>query len=155
MGFVSGGCRYPDDYQSIFNNINMFPSGGKPQPLASEYEGYYENMRNKWHEKYEREKRERIKNFKFFERMFEGAEHPNGEDYGSRDNPLNDEVGAEYHIDYPFNVFGLKKSSSKEDMKKAYRKKVLETHPDKTGEDSEDEFRVIQEAYEYYTNYIL
>ena len=50
MGFVSGGCHYPDGYQSIFNNINMFPSGGKPQPLASEYSYYDEYERNKWHQ---------------------------------------------------------------------------------------------------------
>jgi len=143
MGFVSGGCHYPDDYQSIFNNINMFPSGGKRQPLASEYEGYYEYMRDKWHQQYEREKRQKC-HHQWFE-----------EDYGQRENPLHDEVGPEYHIDYPFNVFGLKKSSSQEDMKKAYRKKILETHPDKTGEDSDEEFREVQEAYEYYTNYIL
>ena len=57
--------------------------------------------------------------------------------------------------DYPFSVFGLKKSSSEEDMKKAYHKAVRETHPDKTGEDTEDEFRQVQEAYEYYQNYII
>ena len=42
-------------------------------------------------------------------------------------------------------------SASDEDMKKAYHKAVRETHPDKTGCDSEDEFREVQEAYEYYT----
>ena len=40
-------------------------------------------------------------------------------------------------------------------MKKAYHKAVRETHPDKTGEDTEDEFRQVQEAYEYYQNYII
>lgn len=149
MGFVSGCCHYSDDYRSTAHQIDMFPSGGIfTKPDKDIYPDHEEYMRNKWHEQYEREKRERMKNFKFFERMFE-------EDYGPRDNPLHDEVGPEYHIDYPFNVFGLKKSSSQEDMKKAYRKKVLETHPDKTGEDSEDEFREVQEAFEYYTNYIL
>ena len=35
--------------------------------------------------------------------------------------------------DYPYCVFGLKRSASDEDMKKAYRKSVLKAHPDKGG----------------------
>jgi len=149
MGFISGGCHYSSNYRSTAHPIDMFPSGGKFTKADDIYPDYEEYMRNKWKEEYEDEKRERMKNFKrFWERMFE-------EEYGERSHPLDDEVGPEYHIDYPFNVFGLKKSASQEDMKKAYRSKILETHPDKTGEDSEDQFREVQEAYEYYRSYIL
>tara|TARA_R110001599_G_scaffold330474_1_gene544913 strand:- start:383 stop:748 length:366 start_codon:yes stop_codon:yes gene_type:complete len=46
-----------------------------------------------------------------------------------------------------FKILGLKRSSSQEDIKKAFRAKALETHPDKTGDDGE-EFRKVREAYE-------
>ncbi len=148
MGFVSGGCHYSSNYRSIANPIDMFPSGGRWTKPDDVYPDHEEYLRNKWKQEYEDQKRENMKNFRFFERMFE-------EQFGERSHPLDDDVGPEYNINYPFNVFGLKKSASQEDMKKAYRSKVLETHPDKTGQDSDDEFREVQEAYEYYRSYIL
>ena len=51
--------------------------------------------------------------------------------------------------DYPYNVFGLKRSASDDDMKKAYRKAVMKAHPDKGG--SNELFRKIREAWEYFT----
>ena len=53
-------------------------------------------------------------------------------------------------LDYPFSVFKMKRSSSHEDMKKAYRRLLLETHPDKTDYDSDEEFIEVQEAWENY-----
>jgi len=50
--------------------------------------------------------------------------------------------------DYPESVFGLKKSNSQEDMKKAYRKAMLNSHPDKGGDP--EEFRKYREAWEDY-----
>lgn len=57
---------------------------------------------------------------------------------------------GEQESDYPYSVFGLKKSDSHEDMKKAYRSAILKAHPDKGG--SADEFRFYQEAWQYYSS---
>jgi len=79
-------------------------------------------------------------------------------DYGERAMPCSyDEMNPEdeERKDYPFSMFGLKRSASQEDMKTAYRKLILETHPDRTGNDSSFEFRSIQEAYEYYKDFIM
>ena len=43
-------------------------------------------------------------------------------------------------------ILGVEVGSSKSEIKKAYREKVLETHPDKGG--NNEEFIRIQEAYE-------
>ena len=52
--------------------------------------------------------------------------------------------------DYPECVFGLKKSSSYEEMKKAYRDAILQSHPDKSGKEDTQEFRMYQQAWEDY-----
>ena len=49
--------------------------------------------------------------------------------------------GADY-----YEVLGVNKSSTQEEIKKAYRKMAIEHHPDKGG--SEDNFKKITEAYE-------
>jgi len=54
--------------------------------------------------------------------------------------------------DYPECVFGLKKSSSYEEMKKAYRDAILQSHPDKSGKEDTEEFRMYQQAWEDYTS---
>ena len=50
--------------------------------------------------------------------------------------------------EYPQCVFGLRRSSSYEEMKKAYRKAMLESHPDKGGDP--EEFRIYRQAWEDY-----
>lgn len=45
----------------------------------------------------------------------------------------------------PYKILGLDKSCSNEDIKKAYRKLALKTHPDKGGSDSD--FQKINDAY--------
>ena len=45
-----------------------------------------------------------------------------------------------------YDVLGIDKDSEDEDIKKAFRKKALETHPDKGGDP--EEFRKVREAYE-------
>ena len=50
------------------------------------------------------------------------------------------------NIDY-YNVLGLKKEASKEEIKKTYRKMSLKHHPDRKG-GSEEAFKKINEAYE-------
>ena len=46
-------------------------------------------------------------------------------------------------------ILGVKPGASEEEVKKAYRKKAIETHPDKGG--NEEEFQKINEAYEILT----
>jgi DnaJ-domain-containing protein 1 len=55
-------------------------------------------------------------------------------------NPFGEE-------DKYFQVLGLKRSASQEDIKHAFREKARETHPDKGGD--EEEFKIVREAYEY------
>lgn len=45
-----------------------------------------------------------------------------------------------------YRVLGLEQNASRAAIKQAYRRRVLETHPDKGGKESE--FRIVQEAYE-------
>lgn len=63
------------------------------------------------------------------------------------DNPFEEERRSFYEEeDKHFQVLGLKRSASQEDIKDAFRKKALETHPDKGGD--EEEFKIVREAYE-------
>ena len=48
--------------------------------------------------------------------------------------------------DENYSILGLKRSASQEDIKNAFRKKALETHPDKGGDP--EEFKKVREAYE-------
>tara|TARA_R100000541_G_scaffold41677_2_gene49124 strand:+ start:419 stop:838 length:420 start_codon:yes stop_codon:yes gene_type:complete len=137
-------------YENIAYPLSSFPSQGKWEHIPETYIDYQKLLDERIKKQEEERQREseshnysKFKNF--FDQYFDN--------YGERENPLDCEY-EEYDDEYPHSVFGLKKSASQEDMKTAYRKAVRATHPDKTGEDSEDEFREVQEAWEYYTNYI-
>jgi len=137
-------------WESIAYPLYQSPHGGINSPLDESYIEYQRLL----DERIEKEKRE----FEEKRRQNQDREFRN---FWRRFDPFFDErppPPQEYEDldeDYPFNIFGLKRSASDEDMKKAYHKAVRQTHPDKTGEDSEDEFREVQEAYEYYTNYMI
>ena len=48
-----------------------------------------------------------------------------------------------------YEILGVKKDASKEELKKTYRKLVKKHHPDVSKEeDAEEKFREVQEAYE-------
>jgi len=51
---------------------------------------------------------------------------------------------SKYH-----DILGVKPGATEDEIKKAYRKKAIETHPDKGG--SEEEFQKVSEAYEILT----
>ena len=138
-GFFCSGCYY-EEYSSIAYPLSSFPSGGLWKKLPSFYMDYekefkrQESKRKKQQEeKYNHKSQEQQRNF--FKSFF-----------GWDDADLSDEIKLDQ--DYPYNVFGLKKSASSEDMKKAYRKEILKSHPDKGG--SNELFRKVQEAWEYF-----
>jgi DnaJ-domain-containing protein 1 len=131
------------------NRMFSSPSGGSYNKLPEFYNEYQEYL----DERILREKEERERQSQADYDKFKNFFNQNFHDYGKRDHPVDFEF-EEHDAGYPFSVFGLKKSASQEDMKKAYHKAARDTHPDKTGENTEDEFREIQEAYEYYTNYL-
>ena len=63
------------------------------------------------------------------------------------ENPFEEREGPSIAKDTAsLNVLGLKRSSSQEDIKKAFREKALKTHPDKGGDPAD--FRKVREAYE-------
>jgi len=137
-------------YENIAYPLSSFPSQGNWEQLPESYIDYQKllderikKQEEELHSEYERHNYSKFKNF--FDQYFHN--------YGERENPLDCEY-EEYDEEYPHSVFGLKKSASQEDMKTAYRKAVRATHPDKTGEDSEDQFREVQEAWEYYQRII-
>lgn len=140
MSFVVGGCRYPKNYRWISQPLSMSPHGGLWKSYPKYYQDYDEYLKWKREEAERKWREERDANFKeFFKRFFGGF-------YGFDE----EEDKSKLEPDYPYSVFGLKKSASNEDMKKAYRKSVLKAHPDKGG--SAEAFRKIQEAWNYFKN---
>ena len=123
-----------DYYEFMFSN----DSGSRPDPLPDYYKGDY------------RYKQKEQDSYDFYDDNF------------TRRNPFEDFTGGESHWqdkadmtdfgetddEYPYSVFGLKRSSSDEDMKKAYREAMLKTHPDKGGD--VEEFRMYREAWEWH-----
>lgn len=138
-------------WESIAYPLSQSPHGGMYKPLDESYIEYekllserLENQRREYEEKRRKEQEREFRNFwRRFDPFFDDRPPPQDFEYEDLDK------------DYPYCVFGLKRSASDEDMKKAYHKAVRATHPDKTGYDSEDQFREVQEAYEYYTNYMI
>ena len=138
MGFFCSGCYY-SEYSSLAYPLSSFPSGGVFNKRPDYYHDYENHMRQKRRAREEAEEKERSKRFKnFFEGFF-------GYDTGFDNDDSNKES---LDRDYPYNVFGLKRSASDDDMKKAYRKAVLKAHPDRGG--TSEAFRRVREAWEYF-----
>ena len=133
--------------QSIAYPLAQSPHGGKHSHLPEFYQEYADELNRMKSIREEERKQQQEEHWERFFRNFD----PFG-DFGEREMPCSfDEIDSGDEDDYPFSVFDLKRTASQEDMKSAYRKGILDNHPDKTGEDTSDAFRVIQEAYEYYT----
>jgi len=143
--YIVSGCRYSWNHRFISQPLSSSPHGGIFKVLPKFYQDYEELIRKLKREKEKQEQENRDKrNNDFFKRFFGGF-------YGWDSNDL-DEPKEKLDPDYPYNVFGLKKSASQDDVKKAYRKSVLKTHPDKPG-GSNEAFRKIQEAWEHFTSF--
>lgn len=135
---VVGGCRYPANYRWTAYPLSSSPHGGIFNKRPKYYQDYQDeiNRQQKERERKHKEKSDKEKE-NFFRRFFGGFFGFDSEEEPEKVEP-----------DYPYSVFGLKKSASNEDMKKAYRKSVLKEHPDKGG--TCEGFRKIQEAWDYF-----
>ena len=147
MGFWSHGNHgtyYPNNYWDLAYPLSSFPHGGIFNKRPDYYQDYEDNLRKakeesrKARDKYEKEQWRKFA--KKFTQGFFGFEDTGLREPKERDN------------NYPYSVFGLKRSASDEDMKKAYRKSVLKAHPDKGG--TPDLFRKVREAWEYFKDYL-
>ena len=50
----------------------------------------------------------------------------------------------------PYSVLGIQPGASKDEAKKAFKRRAMETHPDRGG--NEEEFKKVNEAYEQIKN---
>ena len=142
-GFFCSGCYY-SEYSSLAYPLSSFPSGGVYNKKPDYYHDYENHMKQKRRAREEHEEQERQERFKNFFQGFYGY------DKGFDKEDSNKEA---LDKDYPYNVFGLKKSASDDDMKKADRKAVLKAHPDKGG--SNELFRKIRQAWEYFNKELI
>jgi hypothetical protein len=138
-----GGCWYPRDYKWVAYPCSSYPHGGVFNKLPDYYQDY-ERERKKAQEraKRAREKEEQDRWSEYARRFAQGF-------FGFNDEEPSDK---KLDKDYPYCVFGLSKSASDDDMKKAYRKSVLRAHPDKGG--TPELFRKVREAWDYFKSYL-
>ena len=124
MGFTSNGCYYSSSENLAYKSYDNY--------IPSKVDGIYAEV-------IDSRSQEELKSRKTKSAAWHSAQHPGGSG------------AAEQHaIDYPFSVFKMQRSSSHEDMKAAYKKAILSTHPDKTDYDSDDDFIEVQTAWDRY-----
>ena len=131
--YFVGGCRYSIHHKWVSQPLSSSPHGGIFHVLPKFYQDYENEIRKQKEERARHESKQRDESFKNFWGFF-------GFD--------SDDKEEKKEVDYPYSVFGLKRSASEDDMKRAYRKSILKSHPDKGG--SNEAFRKIQEAWEYF-----
>ena len=140
--FNVGGCWYRNDYKWIsLPCYHQSPHGGvfrKRPDYYHDYEDELRKMRERYRQEREKEEQERWRGK--YQRFGQGFFGFNEEQSEPKDN------------NYPYSVFGLSRSASDEDMKKAYRKSVLKAHPDKGG--TAELFRKVRSAWEYFKKMI-
>ena len=140
--YIVGGCRYPRNHRWISQPLASSPHGGIFNKIPKYYQDYENEIKRRRQEREQNETDERDKNAEdFFKRFFGFYGFDSEEKEPEKINP-----------EYPYSVFGLKKSASNDDMKKAYRKSVLKSHPDKGG--TNEAFRRIQDAWNYFKKFI-
>ena len=146
------GVWYRKDYFDLAYPLQSFPSGGTYRERPSFYQDYEKELnqaRQRWEKAKRKADKERWEKFaKKFAQGFFGW---------SDDEPCKPQAPGsakqrKTKEDYPYSVFGLTRSASDEDMKKAYRKSVLKARPDRGGTCSA--FRKVRNAWEYFKNYM-
>ena len=124
MGFTSNGCYYSSSENLAYKSYDNY--------IPSKVDGIYAEVIDSRSQEELKSRRAEHKSA-----TWHSAQHPGTQ--------------AEQHaIDYPFSVFKMQRSSSHEDMKAAYKKAILSTHPDKTDYDSDDDFIEVQTAWDRY-----
>ena len=144
--FISGGCRYSRNHSWVAHPLYSSPHGGiftliDRCEFYQDYTEQYESSRRAEQEAQSQANKDRWRDQarKFAEGFF--------------GFPQNDDVSeAAQDPEYPYSVFGLKKSASQEDMKKAYRKEVRISHPDKGG--TNEVFVRVRQAWEYFCSHM-
>ena len=146
------GVYYRKDYFDLAYPLQSFPSGGTYRERPSFYQDYEKELnqaRQRWEKAKRKADKERWEKFakKFAQGFFGWADdEPQGTGSSSAKQKRKTKE------DYPYSVFGLKRSASEEDMKKAYRKSILKAHPDRGGTCAA--FRKVREAWEYFKHYL-
>ena len=159
--FVVGGCRYSANYVNIAYPLSSSPHGGIYNKLPQFYQNYERelkeaserrrqaNTRKEREIKEAKEKRRQANTRRDKERWRKFAKKFAQGFFGFQDEDIPEE---QLEPDYPYSVFGLKRSASEEDMKREYRKSVLKAHPDRGG--TAEVFRTVREAWEYFCNFV-
>ena len=150
------GVYYRKDYFDLAYPLQSFPSGGTYRERPSFYQDYEKELnqaRQRWEKAKRKADKERWEKFaKKFAQGFFGWSDDEPQAPSSRGSPCKGAKQRKTKEDYPYSVFGLTRSASDEDMKKAYRKSVLKAHPDRGGTPAL--FRKVREAWEYFKNYL-
>ena len=137
------GCWYPRNYEWIAYPYQSFPHGGVFNKLPDFYQDYEEELkkaRERFRRAKEKEEQDRWKEYsRRFAQGFFG--------WGDTEVPEKKKDN-----NYPYSVFGLSRSASDDDVKKAYRKSIMKAHPDKGG--SNELFRKVREAWDYFKTYL-
>ena len=134
---------YADPYPFMFSSSG----GARGDPLPDYYKGFTFRFKSREHnDSMFEESHDEFNAFKGRKSPFEDLP----KDYWHKDSKSDMTDFGETDDHYPYCVFGLKRSSSDEDMKKAYKKSILKSHPDKGGDP--EEFRMYREAWEYYSS---
>tara|TARA_B110000881_G_scaffold179568_1_gene165208 strand:+ start:64 stop:492 length:429 start_codon:yes stop_codon:yes gene_type:complete len=136
---VIRGCNYSPNHFSLAYPLSSSPHGGIWKTPPQFYQDYQEEAKRHKREREGRDREERERESSDFFRKFFGFFGF----FGFESEPETIEP------DYPYSVFGLKRSASGEDMKKAYRKEVLKAHPDRGG--TPELFRKVRAAWECFT----
>ena len=123
--------KLSDLYENAWSlgNQNHLPCGELPehyQGTPYSYDNFRDNTR--WYD-----------DSNFFGNPFQEERRP-------RDFYEEDEGYEGYDSHNSYKVLGLKRSSSQEEIKLAFRKKALETHPDRGGR--KEDFQKVRAAYE-------
>jgi hypothetical protein len=149
MSIIIRGCRYPANYFNLAYPMYQSPHGAIYNKFPTYYQDYEDIHQRIW------ELRKKAREAKYeFTRQQKASSF--WESYFKRHAFTGEEMKPKHQDEpnYPYCVFGLKKSASQEDVKKKYRKMILVSHPDKP-EGSNELFIKIQDAWNYFKSHFI